>query len=161
MRAAPLAFLFLIIAVPAAAERSPLGVFGEWGSFTEDNPRRCFAIAEPHRSPKARGWRPFASIAFWPARGVRNQLHFRLSREKRPGSAVILRIDDGSFQLIGGGNTAWAPNPRADAQIITAMRRGLDMTVETRSTTGRRVRDQYRLRGAATAIDAAAIACAR
>ena len=41
------------------------------------------------------------------------------------------------------------------------MRTGIEMSVETRSTRGALVRDQYRLRGAATAMDAAAIACAR
>ena len=73
----------------------------------------------------------------------------------------MLRIDDRTFQLIGGGANAWAPDRRADAEIIAAMRGGLNMTVETRSERGALVRDFYRLRGAATAIDAAAIACAR
>jgi hypothetical protein len=40
------------------------------------------------------------------------------------------------------------------------MRTGIDMTVETRSERGALVRNYYQLRGAATAIDAAAIACA-
>lgn len=161
MRAAKFLFVSIILASPALAQPQSLGIYAEWGSFIHDNPRRCYAIAAPHRSPRPRAWRPFASISYWPQRGVRGQLHIRLSREKRPGSAVILRIDDRSFQLIGGGNNAWAPHARADAEIIAALRRGLDMSVETRSTTGGRVRDQYRLRGAATAIDAATIACAR
>jgi hypothetical protein len=41
------------------------------------------------------------------------------------------------------------------------MRTGLEMTVESRAAAGALIRDSYRLRGAATAIDAAAIACAR
>lgn len=84
----------------------------------------------------------------------------RLSREKRDGSAVLLRIDDRTFQLVGGGVNAWAPDGRSDAEIVRAIRTGVSMTVETRSTRGGRVRDFYQLRGAATAIDAAAIACA-
>ena len=40
------------------------------------------------------------------------------------------------------------------------MRTGIDLVVETRSIRGLLVRDRYRLRGAATAMDAAAIACA-
>jgi len=40
------------------------------------------------------------------------------------------------------------------------MRTGIAMIVETRSSQGLAVRDHYRLRGAATAMDAAAIACA-
>jgi hypothetical protein len=144
--------------VPASAQLQSLGVFQLWGAFRQ--PGRCYAIAEPYRSPRPEAWRPFASVGYWPGRGVRSQVHFRLSREKRPGSAVLLRIDDLTFQLLGGGNNAWAPDRAADADIVAAMRTGLEMSVETRSTGGARVSDSYKLRGAATAIDAAAIACA-
>ena len=157
MRGAILLLIFLNLAAPAHAERRSLGIFFQWGAFEE--PSRCFAIAEPERSPRARDWKPFASVGYWPKRAVRGQLHIRLSRQKREGSAVLLKIDDRTWQLIGGGNNAWAPDRRADAEIVAAMRTGVDMTVETRSDQGARVRDYYRLRGAATAIDAAAIAC--
>ena len=158
MRAAIFLLIFLNLAVPAHAERQPLGIFFQWGAFGE--PGRCFAIAEPDRAPQARDWKPFASIGYWPGRGLKGQLHIRLSRAKREGSAVLLKIDDRTWQLVGGGNNAWAPDPRADAEIVAAMRRGVDMTVETRSDRGALVRDYYRLRGAASAIDSAAIACA-
>jgi hypothetical protein len=161
MRTACFSLLLLVLASPAAAQRLSLGIFSQWGAFRDEQPPRCFAIAQPTRSPKAEGWQPFASVASWPARQVRGQVHFRLSRQKRPGSAVLLRIDDHTFQLVGGGADAWAPNARADAEIVAAMRSGVNMTVETRSERGLRVRDYYQLRGAATAIGAAAIACAR
>jgi hypothetical protein len=161
MRTACFCLLLLVLASPAAAQRLSLGIFSQWGAFRDEQPPRCFAIAQPTRSPKAEGWQPFASVASWPARQVRGQVHFRLSRQKRPGSAVLLRIDDRTFQLVGGGADAWAANARADAEIVAAMRSGVNMTVETRSERGARVRDYYQLRGAATAIDAAAIACAR
>ena len=159
MRGAILLLIFLNLAAPAEAQRQSLGIFFQWGAFEEED--RCFAIAEPERSPRPRDWKPFASIGYWPGQGVRGQLHIRLSREKREGSAVLLKIDDRTWQLIGDGNNAWAPDRRADAEIVAAMRTGVDMTVETRSDRGARVRDYYRLRGAATAIDAAAVACAR
>ena len=130
-----------------------------WGAFREGG--RCFAIAQPFQSLRPEGWQPFASIAYQPSLRLRGQLHVRLSREKRVGSAVLLRIDGRSFQLVAGARDAWAPDARADAEIRTAMRTGLEMMVETRATRGVLVRDLYRLRGAATAIDAAAIACAR
>jgi hypothetical protein len=118
-------------------------------------------MTEPVGGPRPEGWRPFTAISYWPGRAETGQLHFRLSRQKRPGSAVLLRIDDRTFQLAGGGINAWAPNVRADAEIVRAIRTGVSMRVETRSSRGTLVRDFYQLRGAATAIDAAAIACAR
>lgn len=151
-----LILLILSCSTPAAAQRASIGIFSNWGAFRE--PGRCFAISEALGGREAR---PAVSVTYWPGRGVRGQLHFRLSREKRQGSAILLRIDDRTFQLVGGRNNAWAPDARADADIVAAMRVGLEMNVETRSARGGIVRDRYALRGAATAIDAATIACAR
>ena len=161
MRAIAFFAALLAISAPVAAQRQSVGVFFQWGAFRDSAPARCFAIAEPRRSMRPGGWRPFASVSFWPGPAVRGQVHFRLSRNKRPGSAVLLRIDDRTFQLFAGGANAWAADARGDADIVAAMRSGIDMTIETRSDRGALIRDYYQLRGAATAIDAAAIACAR
>jgi hypothetical protein len=143
-------------ASPAAAQPQPLGVFGAWGAFRDG--ARCYAITQPEEGSAGQA---FAAVGQWRGRRGAGQLHIRLSREKRQSSAVLLRIDGRAFQLVGGGRDAWAPDARADAEIQAAMRSGLDMVAETRSTQGLIVRDRYRLRGAATAIDAAAIACVR
>lgn len=150
---------FMALATPAEAQRQSLGIFGTWGAFRE--PGRCYAIAEPYQPPSAGDGLGFASVGYWPARALRGQAYFRLSRAKRAGSAVLLRIDGRTFQLRGGGADAWAADAAADSEIVAAMRTGLEMSVETRAEGGASVRDSYRLRGAATAIDAAAIACAR
>ncbi len=159
MRAAIFLLLAGAWAASAAAQPRSLGIFGTWGAFRGDG--RCYAIAQPYEAPAAGGWRPFAAVGHWPGRGGGGQLHIRLSREKRSRSAVLVRIDGRSFQLVGGGRDAWAPDGRADAEIQAAMRTGIEMAVETRSALGLLVRDRYRLRGAATAMDAAALACAR
>jgi hypothetical protein len=152
--------LFLIaVAMPAAAQKQSLGIFGTWGAFRGRD--RCYAIAESYQTPRPDDGRGYASVGYWPARAVGGQAYFRLSRAKREGSAVLLRVDDRTFQLRGGGADAWAADPAADAELVSAMRTGIEMSVETRSAGGGLVRDSYRLRGAATAIDAAAIACAR
>jgi len=156
-------FRFLLLsfglATPALAQPQALGAFGNWAAFRDGG--RCYAITQPYQGPVAQGWQPFASVGTWPGRGRGGQLHIRLSRETRAGSAVLLRIDGRTFQLASGGRDAWAPDGRADADIQMAMRSGIELSVETRSTDGAPVRDQYRLRGAATAMDAAAIACPR
>ncbi|HEX8124804.1 MAG TPA: hypothetical protein VF548_04410 [Allosphingosinicella sp.] len=150
---------YIVLATPALAQPQPLGIFGTWGAFRA--PERCYAIAEPVTAPRPGEGRGFASVGYWPARSAGGQAYFRLSRAKREGSAVLLRIDDRTFQLRGGGTDAWAVDPAADAELVSAMRTGIEMSVETRAASGALVRDSYRLRGAATAIDAAAIACAR
>lgn len=159
MRATNIAIVFLACASPAVAQvQQSLGIFGSWGAFRETG--RCYAIATPDGGGRRNGV-GFASIGYWPDRGARGQVFFRLSQEKRPASAVLLRVDDQTFEISGSSNNGWAPDPRADADIVAAIRAGVEMSVETRSARGTLVRDVYRLRGAATAIDAAAIACAR
>ena len=153
--------ILLIPAAPAMAQVQSLGVFREWGAFVRQNPKNCYAITKPQRGSRAQDKTAFASVSYWPKRNIRGQVHFRLSRKKRAGSAVLLKIDDRTFQLLAGGADAWAPDAQGDALIAAAMRGGVQMSVQTRAENGAVLRDSYRLRGAATAIDAAAIACAR
>ena len=150
------------ITIPAPAlARDTLGVFDGWGAFADPRPRRCYAIAEPDARRRSATWRPFAAISAWPARGVRAQINIRLRKAKRPGAPVLLTVGDTKFALVAGGADAWAPNAAIDAQIVAAMRRADGMRIETRARDGTRLIDTYRLRGAATAIDAATLACAR
>jgi hypothetical protein len=158
MRVSIFILLSLLVAAPAAAQQQSLGIFGLWGAFAEKE--RCYAVSEAAQPARPGAARGVASVGWWPGRGVRGQVHFRFREAKRPGSAVLLRIDGRTFQLLGGGADAWAPDARADAEIVAAMRTGLDMVVETRTARGGTMRDAYALRGAATALDAAAIACA-
>lgn len=147
-----------ILAGPASAQQRGLGTFGLWGAFADQ--QRCYAIARPAETT-SRSQDAAASVGYWPRQGARGQLHVRLGADKREESAVLLRIDGRSFQLVGRGRDAWAPDARADAELVAAMRTGLVMTVETRSARGGLMRDQYRLQGAPSAIDAAALACSR
>ena len=96
------------------------------------------AMRSPSRARRRRrrAGSPSPRSAIGPGARPGGQLHVRLSREKRQGSAVLLRIDGRSFQLIGGGRDAWAPDARADAEIQAAMRTGIELVVETRSSRG-------------------------
>jgi len=151
--------LALALALQAAATgRTAIGVFERWGAFRDAAPARCFAISEPLGRA---GSRPFASVATWPGGGARNQLHIRLSRPRAPSAKVTLSIGERRFELVAGDGDAWAPDSRTDAAIVAAMRGGRSMSVETVSARGAPYADIYPLRGAATAIDAAAVGCAR
>jgi len=148
------------LAGPVAA-RDALGIFGRWGAFRDIRPLRCYAIAEPPSRIRDAKFRPFATVATWPGPGVRGQLHIRLRQARMADAPITLSIGDRRFSLIGIGPDAWAPNARADAAIVAAMRSATSMSVSTRAENGRAFADGYGLRGAATAIDAAALGCAR
>jgi hypothetical protein len=149
------AALLLLALAASPSNREAIGVWHTWGAFREAAPPRCFAVAEPLRH----GTGAFASVTTWPGRGIRNQLALRLSRPARDGVAPTLSIDERRFSLTARGQEAWAPDPPTDAAIVAAMRSARSMSVSGVSTTGRPFADTYALPGAASAIDAAALAC--
>lgn len=143
---------------PALA-RDSLGVFDGWGAFRDADVPRCYAVAEPATGGGGSRWRPFATVATWPRDHVRGQVHIRLSRQMADRSPLILSIGERRFPMIGSGADAWAPDRQRDAAIVAAMRSATSMSLSARARTGAGFADTYRLRGAATAIDAAALGC--
>jgi hypothetical protein len=156
-----LILLALLCSSQIAFARDSLGVFGEWGAFRDVEVPRCYAIAAAEDSRASREFEPFASVGTWPQDQVRGQVHFRLSRNARSDSPVTLSVGRQSFRLRAEGSNAWAADPQMDAQIIAAMRGATAMNVRARDSIARRFTDSYSLDGAATAMDAATLACSR
>ena len=151
--------LVLSISPLAALQaKTSLGVFDDWGAFRDA--RRCYAIAMPETLGRSALPGAFASVGTWPDRGVRGQLHIRLSRETAKGARIRLRIGRQSFVLTGSGRDAWARDKGMDAAILAAMRSNARMRVSSVSITGRPFSDTIDLEGAASAMDAATLGCA-
>lgn len=152
--------LAVLFALPAQA-RDSLGVFASWGAFRDPATPRCYAIAVAEPSTLQRDFQPYADVGTWPRKQVLGQVHFRLSRRTAPNAAITLSLGGQRFALVGGGGDAWAADKRMDAAIVAAMRSATEMTVDARDATGRGFSNTWRLAGAATAMDAATIGCAR
>jgi hypothetical protein len=154
--------LLLCIGLPAFAWAVPtaLGIFDGWGAFRDPATPRCYAIASPAATIGRAQEKAYASIGYWPKARIRGQFYIRLSKPRAPQSELRLTVGSRRFVLTGNGVHGWASDARMDAAIIAAMRAAPSMSVESRSTTGGAIADTYRLRGAATAIDAAALGCA-
>lgn len=150
----------LAAALPAAA-RENIGIYGNWGAFRDPKAPRCYAIAKAMPSTMRRDYQPYATVGTWPKRKLRNQVHFRMSRKLAADPRLSLRIGGKSYALIGGGGDAWAADARSNAAITAAMRSASEMTVSASDAEGRRFSNTWRLGGAASAMDAAAIGCAR
>lgn len=150
----------LAFASPALARES-LGIFGLWGAFREAAGPRCYAIGEPDEVRGARKFKPYASVGTWPKRKVRGQVHFRLSRRLSSEPGITLTVGARRFRLTGSGANAWAQDNRMDAAIVAAMRSAETMEIKAIDRDGNTIREVYLLRGAATAMDAAAIGCAK
>lgn len=138
-----------------------LGIYSDWAAFRDAGVPRCYAIAKPAPSTRQRDHEPFATVGTWPERKVRGQVHFRLSRNVKSGKSITLKIGGKQFTLTGGGGDAWAKDKAMDAQIVAAMRSAKQMVVRATDSKGRRFSNTYALKGAATAMDAATLGCAK
>lgn len=159
------ACLFLMLAgLPAAAFAAGpavLGIFDGWGAFRDPATPRCYAIASPSATIGTPDVKAYASVGYWPKSRIRGQFYVRLSKARAPDRDLRLTIGSRRFILTGNGAHGWASDARMDAAIVAAMRSAPSMSVESGTATGRAIADTYRLRGAATAIDAAALGCAK
>jgi hypothetical protein len=164
----PLAVLSLALAAsPALAGdgRESLGVYSNWAAFRDAEGGagdqaggvRCYAIAKPRGRNEAAA---FASVATWPARGIRGQVHIRLARAAARDSTPVLSVGGRRFELVANGRDAWATDGAMDAAIIAALRSAASLRISARGANGRRFASRYDLEGVATAIDAALVACA-
>lgn len=152
--------LLTVIASPAAARES-LGLYSSWGAFRDPVVPRCYAVAMADPGNLRRDYQPFAAVGTWPRRGARNQLHFRLSRKMAQGARITLSIGGKRYALTGGGGDAWPKDERDNAAIVAAMRSAPRMTVSAQGAKGGRFSNVWPLPGAASAMDAALIGCAR
>jgi hypothetical protein len=155
----PLALILFLFALAAPlAARDSLGVYEGWAAFKDARPLRCYAIA---KAQGAKAGRAYATVSHWPERGLRGAVHLVLSRDVAAGGKVRLAVGEKRFALVAKGGNAWARDARDDAAIVAAMRSAARMSVSANAAKGGGFTDRYALAGAATAIDAATVACAQ
>ncbi len=143
--------LLCVIAGPLLAKER-LGAYQSWAAFKDAEVPRCYAIGAPDESSGTGG---YVSVGFWPKRGLSHQIYVRLSRARSDSAGITLSVGGRRFQLAPDGNGGRAKDRSMDLAIIAAMRSSQSMSVQSSGIT-----DAYALRGAASAIDAAALGCA-
>lgn len=154
------AALAAMLSAPVLA-RDNLGIYSTWGAFRDAKIPRCFAIAMAEPSKLRRDYQPYAAVGTWPRRNMRNQVHFRLSRKMAQAPRINLVISGERYELTGGGGDAWPADNRMNAAIVAAMRSARRMTVSATDAAGTRFSNTWPLEGAASAMDAATVGCAR
>ncbi len=147
-----------LVATPLIA-KDRLGVYQSWAAFRDPETPRCYAIAAPEETVGTATQKAYLSIGFWPKRGVSHQIYVRLSRERSANSVITLSVGGRRFRLTGDGSSGWATDRRMDLGVIAAMRSATSLSVESIGRNGRSIVDAYALRGAPSAIDAAALGC--
>jgi hypothetical protein len=150
------AVLLLILLASPLFAKDRLGAWQSWAAFKDPETPRCYAIGAPEDSTSAGG---YLSVGFWPKRGVTHQIYVRLSRERSSNGGITLTAGGRRFRLQTKGNGGWAKDRAMDMAIIAAIRASRSMSVESTGKNGGNIIDAYALRGAASAIDAAALGC--
>lgn len=151
----------VIATIPASYARDLIGIYQDWAAFTEPADGACFAIAQPSEvvgRDSQKGNSAF-TISFWPEKSDDYQIYARFSRDRSSNSVVTLSAGGRRFRLDGNRTEAWAKDQRMNIAIVAAIRSSASMSIESTGRDGRAIVDAYRLRGAASAIDAAALAC--
>ena len=151
--------LLIAAASTAAGARAGIIYAGAAWAAVERGPT-CEALSRSTRVAAKGKVQASAGFAFSADRRRWGEFHAVLRRMPRPGAAVMLRIDNQPFLLVSRGNIAWSSGPLQERAIIAALRGATGMSVESRDGAGHSFIDPYSLDGAATAIDAAAAACA-
>ena len=153
-----IALLLFAIAATASAAPSPRIAFagGHWAAIEFGG--RCEARSRPLWFKP--GTQPYAGFAFDRSGRPHGQFYVHLGRPTRAGATVVATIGDQPFLLAGKGEWAWSSSQAQRQAILRAARYGSGMRIDSRDTGGGRIVDRYDLSGAATAIDAAAAACA-
>jgi hypothetical protein len=153
--------LFLLLIGAASASGAHGGVIyagHAWAAIGRGS--TCEALSRSVRIAAKGKVQAIAGFSFSPDRRLWGEFHTKLRRMPRLGATVMLRIDDRPFLLVSRDNLAWSTGPLQEQAIIAALRDASAMSVESRDGAGHRFVDPYSLDGAATAIDAAAAACA-
>jgi hypothetical protein len=144
------------LAIPVLAKER-LGAYQAWAAFKDPEIPRCYAIGAPDETNGARG---YISISFWPKQGVTHKIYVRLSRERSSNSGITITAGGRRFALLPDGNGGWGKDRAMDLAIIAAIRASQSLSVQSSGRNGGNIIDAYALRGAASAIDAAALGCA-
>src|SRR5690348_7888601 len=154
----PLIALLLFVPAGASARGAVVYAGGGWAAI--DRGAVCEALSRSEKIVPKGKVQPVAGFSFTPDHRRWGEFHAQLSRMSRPGSSVILHVGNQPFLLVARGDWAWSRGPAQEQAIIAAARNGGEMRVEARDQAGVRFIDPYVLKGAPTAIDAAAARCA-
>ena len=139
----------------------------DWSVFVEEDPNERWGVSAPKETVNTRDGRVVAVrrsdillfVFYRPGSEVKGQVTFTGGYPFAEGSTVNLTIGDDQFELFTEGEWAWPASESEDAQIITAMKRGVSAVLSARSSRGTRTQDTFSLLGFTAAVEDAQKRC--
>ena len=149
----------------AAAAQTPefLGSHRDWNvyAFTEDSQKICYMASEPKKQEGdyTRRGNPAVLVTRRPGSPAVDEVSVQPGYSYLEGSEVEVKIGGREFMLFTRGEHAWTKSEEADQALITAMKRGTNMTVRGTSIKETYSLDTYSLLGFTAAYQAMVDAC--
>lgn len=162
-----LALIVPLIAVTAtgsmAAAPKLIGSYRDWDAFMLNSPdgKTCYVRTAPTKSEPTNVRRGdiFLFVTHREAGKVYNEVSVLTGYPYKTGSSVSAMIGNQKFTLFTEGDGAWLEKATDETRMVTAMKKGANMTVIGTSQRGTRTTDRYSLRGFTNAHQAASKAC--
>ncbi len=139
----------------------------DWAVFVESDPQECWGVSKPKQMVNTRDGRvvqvrrgdTLLFVAFRPDSGDEGQIAFTGGYPFRPGSTVTLEISGDSYDLFTEGEWAWPAGDSEDAEILAAMKNGVEAVLTGVSSRGTQTEDTFSLMGFTEAMEEAAARC--
>ena len=159
--------LVVLAATPGAAfAQSPeyLGTYRDWNvyRFSDGDQSICYMASEPKKQEGnyTRRGNPAILVTRRPAPRVVDEVSVQPGYSYQDGSEVEIEVDrNRKFLLFTRGEHAWTKSEDADEALISAMKRGNDLTVRGTSVKNTYSLDTFSLLGFTAAYDAMVEAC--
>lgn len=157
----------LVPLAPASAAPTPLGIYQSWSAYETGTGegKTCYALSRPIReepSLKDRG-KAYFLVSDWPQRKAKAETEVVPGYPYKHGAKVTVRVGSDSFSFFtrndGDSGAAWVEVKADEQRLVSAMRRGAQMTVRGVSTRGTVTQDTYSLAGVSAALERIHRAC--
>lgn len=140
----------------------------DWSVFVEENPKECWGVSVPTEVVNTRNGRVVSAtrgqillmVFYRPGSDANGQVAFTGGYPFREGSQVSVDIGGEQYALFTEGEWAWPASPAEDAQIVAAMKRGVNAVVTGVSSRGTTTKDTFSLLGFTAAVEDAEQRCA-
>jgi len=142
-----------------------LGQFGDWGAYKASPGGKlvCFALSKPTKAETEPAGRSrdasYAFVSTRPAEKVKNEVSVIVGYPQKGGVDATATVGSASYVLYTQNDGAWVKNAAEEAQMVDAMRKGVDLVVKSESGRGTKTTDTYSLKGIAEALDKVAAEC--
>jgi len=165
------ATILMLAAMPAAAQEEStnrVAAKTDWSVFVEDNPKECWGVSAPKETVNTRDGRVvqvrrgeiLLFVTFRPGAGAAGEVAFTGGYPFADGSTATVDIGGEEFEMFTDGEWAWPASPEEDAEIVEAMKQGVEAKVTAVSSRGTTTEDTFSLMGFTAAMEDAETRCA-